>query len=125
MSDQSVPSLSAQQVHVVRACCAMRVTYVGGSARLAHPCTSTSAVAYDDLQYGNCSLGMPPRRPDRDGEPRLEKGYRGMGVDIDDTDDRSRRASASRSPRTGQQLHQRARFSLGAYFGPPKRAWSG
>ena len=85
--EHAFPYLSARQLHVGYApVLAIRVTYVGELGCELHVPAEYAAGVYHDLVSG----GRRPRRAA--GRPaamtglRLEKGYRDIGVDIDNTD---------------------------------------
>jgi 4-methylaminobutanoate oxidase (formaldehyde-forming) len=87
LSNQAFPYLSARQVHVGYApVLAMRVTYVGELGWELHVPAEYGAGVYDDLMSAGADLGIRPVGLDAMSSLRLEKGYRDMGVDIDNTD---------------------------------------
>ena len=87
LSNQAFPYLSARQVHVGYApVLAMRVTYVGELGWELHVPAEYGAGVYDDLMSAGADLGIRPVGLAAMSSLRLEKGYRDMGVDIDNTD---------------------------------------
>jgi 4-methylaminobutanoate oxidase (formaldehyde-forming) len=87
LSNQAFPYLSTRQVHVGYApVLAMRVTYVGELGWELHVPAEYGAGVYDDLVTAGADLGIRPVGLDAMSSLRLEKGYRDMGVDIDNTD---------------------------------------
>ena len=87
LSNQAFPYLSARQVHVGYApALAMRVTYVGELGWELHVPAEYGAGVYDDLLAAGADLGIRPVGLAAMSSLRLEKGYRDMGVDIDNTD---------------------------------------
>jgi glycine cleavage system aminomethyltransferase T/glycine/D-amino acid oxidase-like deaminating enzyme len=87
LSNQAFPYLSARQVHVGYApVLAMRVTYVGELGWELHVPAEYGAGVYDDLMSAGADLGVRPVGLAAMSSLRLEKGYRDMGVDIDNTD---------------------------------------
>ena len=87
LSNFAFPYLSAQQVHVGYApVLAMRVTYVGELGWELHVPTEYAAGVYDDLMSAGADLGIRPVGLSAMSSLRLEKGYRDMGIDIDNTD---------------------------------------
>ena len=87
LSNQAFPYLSARQVHVGYApVLAMRVTYVGELGWELHVPADYGAGVYDDLMSAGADLGIRPVGLAAMSSLRLEKGYRDMGVDIDNTD---------------------------------------
>ncbi|HEX7993591.1 MAG TPA: FAD-dependent oxidoreductase [Streptosporangiaceae bacterium] len=86
-SNRAFPYLSARQVHVGYApVLAMRVTYVGELGWELHVPAEYGAGVYDDLMSAGADLGIRPVGLGAISSLRLEKGYRDMGVDIDNTD---------------------------------------
>ena len=65
---------------------AMRVTYVGELGWELHVPAEYGAGVYDDLLAAGADLGIRPVGLAAMSSLRLEKGYRDMGVDIDNTD---------------------------------------
>ena len=65
---------------------AMRVTYVGELGWELHVPAEYAAGLYDDLMSAGSDLGLRPVGLAAMSSLRLEKGYRDMGVDIDNTD---------------------------------------
>ncbi len=87
LSNQAFPYLSARQVHVGYApVLALRVTYVGELGWELHVPAEYGAGVYDDLMSAGADLGIRPVGLAAMSSLRLEKGYRDMGVDIDNTD---------------------------------------
>ncbi len=87
LSNQAFPYLSARQIHVGYApTLAMRVTYVGELGWELHVPAEYGAGVYDDLMSAGADLGIRPVGLAAMSSLRLEKGYRDMGVDIDNTD---------------------------------------
>ncbi|MGN6678709.1 MAG: FAD-dependent oxidoreductase, partial [Streptosporangiaceae bacterium] len=87
LSNQAFPYLSARQVHVGYApVLAMRVTYVGELGWELHVPAEYGVGVYDDLMSAGADLGIRPVGLAAMSSLRLEKGYRDMGVDIDNTD---------------------------------------
>src|SRR5262245_46974047 len=87
LSNQAFPYLSARQVHVGYApVLAMRVTYVGELGWELHVPAEYGTGVYDDLMSVGADLGIRPVGLAAMSSLRLEKGYRDMGVDIDNTD---------------------------------------
>jgi glycine cleavage system aminomethyltransferase T/glycine/D-amino acid oxidase-like deaminating enzyme len=85
--NNSFPYLSAQQVHVGYApVLAMRVTYVGELGWELHVPAEYAAGVWDDLMSFGADLGVRPVGLSAMSSLRLEKGYRDMGIDIDNTD---------------------------------------
>jgi glycine cleavage system aminomethyltransferase T/glycine/D-amino acid oxidase-like deaminating enzyme len=87
LSNDSFPYLSARQLHVGYApVLAMRVTYVGELGWELHVPAEYAAGVYDDLMAEGADLGIRNVGLSAMSSLRLEKGYRDMGVDIDNTD---------------------------------------
>ena len=87
LSNEAFPYLSARQVHVGYApVLAIRVTYVGELGWELHVPAEYAAGVYDDLIAAGAGLGVRPVGLSAMTGLRLEKGYRDMGVDIDNTD---------------------------------------
>jgi glycine cleavage system aminomethyltransferase T/glycine/D-amino acid oxidase-like deaminating enzyme len=87
LSNDSFPYLSARPVHVGYApVLAMRVTYVGELGWELHVPAEYAAGVYDDLFAAGADVGLRPVGLAAMSSLRLEKGYRDMGVDIDNTD---------------------------------------
>jgi 4-methylaminobutanoate oxidase (formaldehyde-forming) len=87
LSNQAFPYLTARQVHVGYApVLAMRVTYVGELGWELHVPAEYAAGVYDDVMSAGVDLGIRPVGLSAMSGLRLEKGYRDMGVDIDNTD---------------------------------------
>ena len=87
LANGSFPYLSARQVHVGYApVLAARVTYVGELGWELHVPAEYAAGVYDDLMSAGADLGIRPVGLSAMSSLRLEKGYRDMGIDIDNTD---------------------------------------
>jgi glycine cleavage system aminomethyltransferase T/glycine/D-amino acid oxidase-like deaminating enzyme len=87
LSNFAFAYLSCQQVHVGYApVLAMRATYVGELGWELHVPTEYAAGVYDDLMSAGADLGIRPVGLSAMSGLRLEKGYRDMGIDIDNTD---------------------------------------
>jgi heterotetrameric sarcosine oxidase gamma subunit len=87
LSNEAFPYLSARQVHVGYApVLAMRVTYVGELGWELHVPAEYAAGVYDELMSAGSDLGIRNVGLSAMSGLRLEKGYRDMGVDIDNTD---------------------------------------
>ncbi|HTW21212.1 MAG TPA: aminomethyltransferase family protein, partial [Mycobacteriales bacterium] len=87
LSNGAFPYLTAQQIHVGYApVLAARVTYVGELGWELHIPTEFATGVYDDLCEAGADLGFRPVGLAAMNSLRLEKGYRDMGVDIDNTD---------------------------------------
>jgi 4-methylaminobutanoate oxidase (formaldehyde-forming) len=87
LSNEAFPYLAAQQVHVGYApVLAIRVTYVGELGWELHVPAEYALGVYDDLMAAGGDLGFRPIGLQAMSSLRLEKGYRDMGVDIDNTD---------------------------------------
>jgi 4-methylaminobutanoate oxidase (formaldehyde-forming) len=87
LENSAFPYLSCQQVHVGYApVLATRVTYVGELGWELHVPTEYAAGVYDDLMSAGADLGIRPVGLSAMSSLRLEKGYRDMGIDIDNTD---------------------------------------
>ncbi len=87
LSNAAFPYLTAQQIHVGYApVTASRVTYVGELGWELNIPTEYAAGLYDDLIAAGADLGCRPIGLAAMSGLRLEKGYRDMGVDIDNTD---------------------------------------
>jgi glycine cleavage system aminomethyltransferase T/glycine/D-amino acid oxidase-like deaminating enzyme len=86
-SNQTFPYLSARQIHVGYApVLAARVTYVGELGWELHVPTEYATHVYDELRSAGADLGFRPVGLAAMNSLRLEKGYRDMGIDIDNTD---------------------------------------
>ncbi len=87
LSNDAFPYLTAQDLHVgyapVRAA---RVTYVGELGYELHVPTEYALGVYDDLMAAGRDLGIRNVGLSAMSSLRLEKGYRDLGVDIDNTD---------------------------------------
>ena len=87
LSNESFPYLSARQIHVGYApVLAIRVTYVGELGWELHVPAEYAMGVYDDLVSAGADLGFRLVGLSAMSSLRLEKGYRDMGVDIDNTD---------------------------------------
>ena len=87
LANGSFPYLCARQVHVGYApVLAARVTYVGELGWELHVPAEYAAGVYDDLMSAGADLGVRPVGLSAMSSLRLEKGYRDMGIDIDNTD---------------------------------------
>jgi 4-methylaminobutanoate oxidase (formaldehyde-forming) len=87
LSNDAFPYLSARQIHVGYApVIALRVTYVGELGWELHVPAEYAAGVYDDLAAAGRDLGFRLVGLSAMSSLRLEKGYRDMGVDIDNTD---------------------------------------
>ncbi|MBU3750088.1 MAG: FAD-dependent oxidoreductase [Mycobacterium sp.] len=87
LSNEAFPYLSAQHIHVGYApVLAIRVTYLGELGWEMHIPAEYAAGAFDDLMAAGADLGLRPVGLAAMSSLRLEKGYRDIGVDIDNTD---------------------------------------
>jgi glycine cleavage system aminomethyltransferase T/glycine/D-amino acid oxidase-like deaminating enzyme len=87
LSNDAFPYLSARPIHVGYApVLAARVTYVGELGWELHVPTEHATHVYDELRSSGADLGFRPVGLAAMNSLRLEKGYRDMGVDIDNTD---------------------------------------
>jgi 4-methylaminobutanoate oxidase (formaldehyde-forming) len=87
LSNDAFGYLTARQIHVGYApVLAIRVTYVGELGWELHVPAEYAAGVYDDLVAAGGDLGFRPVGLQAMSSLRLEKGYRDMGVDIDNTD---------------------------------------
>lgn len=87
LSNAAFPYLSARQIHVGYApVLAARVTYLGELGWELHIPTEYAAGVYDELTTAGTDLGFRPVGLAAMSSLRLEKGYRDLGVDIDNTD---------------------------------------
>jgi heterotetrameric sarcosine oxidase gamma subunit len=87
LSNDAFPYLGARQIHVGYApVLAIRVTYVGELGWELHVPAEYAAGVYDDLVATGGDLGFQLVGLSAMSSLRLEKGYRDMGVDIDNTD---------------------------------------
>ena len=87
LSNEAFPYLTAQRIHVGYVpVLAVRVTYVGELGWELHVPTEYAAGVWDDLMETGAELGIRPVGLGAMSSLRLEKGYRDMGVDIDNTD---------------------------------------
>lgn len=87
LSNEAFPYLSAQHIDIGYApVLAIRVTYLGELGWELHIPTEYAAGVYDDLFAAGTDLGLRPVGLAAMSSLRLEKGYRDIGVDIDNTD---------------------------------------
>ena len=87
LSNAAFPYLTAQQIHVGYApVLAIRVTYVGELGWELHVPAEYALGVWDDLMEQGGGLGIRPVGLQAMSSLRLEKGYRDIGVDIDNTD---------------------------------------
>jgi glycine cleavage system aminomethyltransferase T/glycine/D-amino acid oxidase-like deaminating enzyme len=87
LSNGAFGYLTARQIHVGYApVLAIRVTYVGELGWELHVPAEYALGVYDDLMTAGRDLGCRPVGLAAMSGLRLEKGYRDMGVDIDNTD---------------------------------------
>jgi 4-methylaminobutanoate oxidase (formaldehyde-forming) len=87
LSNEGFPYLSARHIHVGYApVLAARVTYLGELGWELHIPTEYAAGVYDELISAGADLGVRPVGLAAMSSLRLEKGYRDLGVDIDNTD---------------------------------------
>ena len=87
LSNEAFPYLSARHIHVGYApVLAIRVTYVGELGWELHVPAEYALGVHDDLMAAGADLGLRPVGLSAMSGLRLEKGYRDMGVDIDNTD---------------------------------------
>jgi glycine cleavage system aminomethyltransferase T/glycine/D-amino acid oxidase-like deaminating enzyme len=87
LSNDAFPYLTAKQIHVGYApVLAARVTYVGELGWELHVPTEYATHVYDELRSTGADLGFRPVGLAAMNSLRLEKGYRDMGIDIDNTD---------------------------------------
>jgi 4-methylaminobutanoate oxidase (formaldehyde-forming) len=87
LSNEAFAYLTAQRIHVGYApVLAARVTYVGELGWELHVPTEYAAGVWDDLMEHGAGMGIRPVGLGAMSSLRLEKGYRDMGVDIDNTD---------------------------------------
>ena len=87
LSNGAFPYLSARQIHVGYApVLAIRVTYVGELGWELHVPAEYAMGVYDDLVEAGRDLGFRLVGLSAMSSLRLEKGYRDMGVNIDNTD---------------------------------------
>ena len=94
LSNESFPYLTGKDTHVGNAAVwVSRVTYVGELGFELHVPTDQAAGLYDLLMDEGAALGMRPVGLAAMASLRLEKGYRDMGVDIDNTDTPDRKST--------------------------------
>jgi heterotetrameric sarcosine oxidase gamma subunit len=87
LSNEAFGYLTARQIHVGYApVLAIRVTYVGELGWELHVPTEYALGVWDDLMAAGGDLGCRPVGLSAMSSLRLEKGYRDVGVDIDNTD---------------------------------------
>jgi len=87
LSNAAFPYLSARQIFAGYApVLAIRVTYVGELGWELHVPAEYAAGVYDDLVAAGAALGLRLVGLSAMSSLRLEKGYRDMGTDIDNTD---------------------------------------
>ena len=87
LSNEAFPYLSARHIHVGYApVLAARVTYLGELGWELHIPTEYATGVYDELVTAGTDLGFRPVGLAAMSSLRLEKGYRDLGVDIDNTD---------------------------------------
>jgi 4-methylaminobutanoate oxidase (formaldehyde-forming) len=87
LTNEGFPYLSARHIHVGYApVLAARVTYLGELGWELHIPTEYAAGVYDELISAGADLGVRPVGLAAMSSLRLEKGYRDLGVDIDNTD---------------------------------------
>ena len=87
LSNDAFPYLSARQIHVGYApVLALRVTYLGELGWELHVPAEYATGVFDDLMAAGADLGLRPVGLAAMSSLRLEKGYRDIGVDIDNTD---------------------------------------
>src|SRR5262249_60457855 len=87
LSNDAFGYLTARPIHVGYApVLAIRVTYVGELGWELHVPAEYAAGVYDDLVTAGGDLGLRPVGLQAMSGLRLEKGYRDMGVGIDNTD---------------------------------------
>ena len=87
LSNAAFPYLSARQIHVGYApVLAVRVTYLGELGWELHIPAEYAAGVFDELTDAGADLGLRPVGLAAMSSLRLEKGYRDIGVDIDNTD---------------------------------------
>jgi 4-methylaminobutanoate oxidase (formaldehyde-forming) len=87
LSNEAFPYLTSQRIHVGYApVLASRVTYVGELGWELYIPTEYALGVYDDLMAMGADLGVRPIGMAAMSGLRLEKGYRDMGIDIDNTD---------------------------------------
>jgi 4-methylaminobutanoate oxidase (formaldehyde-forming) len=87
LSNDAFPYLSASHVHIGYApVLAIRVTYLGELGWELHVPAEYAAGVFDELTSAGADLGFRPVGLAAMSSLRLEKGYRDLGVDIDNTD---------------------------------------
>lgn len=86
-SNEAFPYLTHQMIDVGMAPArAVRITYVGELGYELHVPTEYGLLAYDTLMEAGADLGIRPIGLAAMSSLRLEKAYRDLGVDIDNTD---------------------------------------
>jgi heterotetrameric sarcosine oxidase gamma subunit len=87
LSNTAFPYLSARTIDLGSApALALRITYLGELGYELHLPTEYGLGAYDALMAAGADLGVRPVGLAAMSSLRLEKGYRDLGVDIDNTD---------------------------------------
>jgi len=87
LSNEAFPYLSARHVHIGYApVLAIRVTYLGELGWELHVPAEYAAGVFDELTCAGVDFGFRPVGLAAMSSLRLEKGYRDLGVDIDNTD---------------------------------------
>ena len=87
LSNAAFPYLSARTIDVGYAqVLALRITYLGELGYELHIPTEYGLGVYDSLMEAGADLGVRPVGLAHQASLRLEKGYRDLGVDIDNTD---------------------------------------
>ncbi len=87
LSNSAFPYLTAQTIDLGFArALALRITYLGELGYELHLPTEYGLGAYDALMEAGADLGVRPVGLGAMASLRLEKGYRDLGVDIDNTD---------------------------------------
>ena len=87
LSNDAFPYLSARHIHIGYApVLAIRVTYLGELGWELHVPAEYAAGVFDELTSAGADLGFRPVGLAAMSSLRLEKGYRDLGVDIDNTD---------------------------------------
>ena len=127
LSNEAFPYLSARQIHVGYApVLAIRVTYVGELGWELHVPAEYAMGVYDDLVSAGDDLGFRLAGLSAMSSLRLEKGYRDMGVDIDNTDRPGSGAAQTRGgPPGGAALSGSRSAPRRARSTAPRRCWPG
>jgi len=87
LSNDAFGYLSAREIHIGYApVLAIRVTYLGELGWELHVPAEYAAGVFDELSVAGADLGLRPVGLAAMSSLRLEKGYRDIGVDIDNTD---------------------------------------